>query len=563
MGDVMNAMPFGRLMNHILEEYKRHHTIFNVSKVVNCTTNHHLPLMGDQIENPIGPAAGPHTQLAQNIVACYAAGGRFIELKTIQQVYGQDLKIPRPCINSRDETYNVEWSSEFSPEKAMEEYIKAWYVLKLISKEFKLGDPDAFVFDMSVGYNLEGIKSKMVDAFIEGLKNAENTPIWKECEEWSLNNLSKFQHIDDTYLGQISSKVSHSVTLSTMHGCPADEIEVIAGYLIEEKKLDTCIKCNPTLLGYDDVRKTLDEMGYDYIEVDDEQFKIDLQFDQAVSMLTRLQEKAKALDFNLGVKLSNTLPVKINQNELPGDQMYMSGKSLYPLTIAVAEKMSKAFDGKMPISYSGGIDKNNVEKIFNCGIWPITFCAVLLKGAGLDQMAVISDRLTGLSTVAERRIDIKNIQEIVSKVTKDKNYIKSEAARTKYDKSPSFTNQRGEGIFCKTLCKHCVRTCPNRANEIVAFSDTKLIVHIDGSCNECGNCSCGCIEPCQPYTDRLTFFENETDFHNSRNQGFCQLEGRWLVRWENTESQAVLGSLPEPIKGVVVAFKNQHPYYLK
>ena len=37
----------------------------------------------ERIETPFGPAAGPNTQLAQNIVASYVAGSRFFELKTV------------------------------------------------------------------------------------------------------------------------------------------------------------------------------------------------------------------------------------------------------------------------------------------------------------------------------------------------------------------------------------------------------------------------------------------------------------------------------------------------
>ena len=33
-------------------------------------------------------AAGPHTQLAQNLVAAYYAGARFFELKTVQKMDG-------------------------------------------------------------------------------------------------------------------------------------------------------------------------------------------------------------------------------------------------------------------------------------------------------------------------------------------------------------------------------------------------------------------------------------------------------------------------------------------
>lgn len=562
MSDIMNPMPFGTLMNHILTEYQMYGTIFNVTKIVNCSGNHQLPLMGSKIENPIGPAAGPHTQLAQNIIASYAAGGRFFELKTVQQLFGEALGIPRPCINSRDEAYNVEWSAEFSPEKAMAEYIKAWYALKLISKEFGLGDPDAFIFNMSVGYNLSGIQSPAIDDFIEGLKEAKQTIIWQGCQKWALENISRFKNIDETYVNQITSQVSRSVTLSTMHGCPADEIEAITTHLIETKKLYTCVKCNPTLLGYARVRKILDEMGYDYIEVDDAQFDVDLKFDEAVAMLTRLIEKADKVGLTLGVKLSNTLPVKINHKELPGDQMYMSGKSLFPLTIGVAEKIAQAFDGKLPISFSGGVDKNNIKDIFAAGIWPITICTVLLKGLGLDQMAVISERLTDLTFVDDRITDVKKVKTIFSKIITNENYLKSSAARKKYDQSPGFTDKRNEGLECRSLCKNCVRTCPNRANEIVKLAQTAVIVHLDGSCNECGNCACGCLEPCQPYRDRLTFFESKLDFQKSQNQGFCKIDDQWLVRWQQEEKQTEFDAIPDPVKEVVGGFIKQHPYYL-
>ncbi len=67
-------------------------------------------LFGHYLATPIGPAAGPHTQLAQNILCAWLSGGRFIELKTVQIM--DELEIPRPCIDMEDEGYNVEWSQE-------------------------------------------------------------------------------------------------------------------------------------------------------------------------------------------------------------------------------------------------------------------------------------------------------------------------------------------------------------------------------------------------------------------------------------------------------------------
>ena len=75
-------------------------------------------------------------------------------------------------------------------------------------------------------------------------------------------------------LYNITADISNSVTLSTMHGCPPDEIERIVTYLVTEKNLHTYVKLNPTLLGYNFVNETLNTLGYDYIELNPESFKI-------------------------------------------------------------------------------------------------------------------------------------------------------------------------------------------------------------------------------------------------------------------------------------------------
>ena len=77
--------------------------------------------------------------------------------------------------------------------------------------------------------------------------------------------LSYFKKVDDLYIEAISPKVCHSITLSTLHGCPSDEIERIAVYLLSEKGLHSFIKCNPTMLGYEYARQTMDELGFDYM----------------------------------------------------------------------------------------------------------------------------------------------------------------------------------------------------------------------------------------------------------------------------------------------------------
>lgn len=45
--------------------------------------------------------------------------------------------------------------------------------------------------------------------------------------------------------------------------------------LLKEKHIHTYVKCNPTLLGYEFVRKAMDDLGYDYMAFTDFHFKDD------------------------------------------------------------------------------------------------------------------------------------------------------------------------------------------------------------------------------------------------------------------------------------------------
>ena len=395
MSEIMRPMSIGHLMHWIMSEYEQKKSIFGIEKIVKHENGQALPIYEEKIESPFGPAAGPNSQLAQNIVAAYVAGSRFFELKTVQVMDGADLAacISRPCIIAGDECYNCEWSTELYVPQAFAEYVKAWVACKLIAKEYNLGDPDAFVFNMSVGYDLEGIKSPKVDKYINDMIEAKDTEVFKECINWALEHVNEFKNVDEEYIRSISSNVSNSITESTLHGCPPAEIERIATYLITEKHLNTFIKCNPTLLGYEYARKRLDGLGFDYIAFDDHHFVEDLQWADAVPMLHRLYDLCQEKGLEFGVKITNTFPVDVTRNELPSNEMYMAGRALFPLSIHVARLLTDEFHGKLRISYSGGADYTNIKELFDAGIWPITMATNILKPGGYQRMSQIADEL--------------------------------------------------------------------------------------------------------------------------------------------------------------------------
>ncbi len=401
MGDSMRPLSFRELITWIFREQACSGTIFGIptAQIYRKQDSRSIRFCSQRCDTPVGPAAGPHTQLSQNIAASYLAGGRFMELKTVQKL--DSLDIPKPCIEARDEAYNVEWSSEHSLEVSFDEYLKAWFALHVLEAFLHESVPSqpSFIFNMSIGYDLEGIQTEKMQKFINSMADASSHKLFARYQE-ELEDLVSDRSVftagqEEILRGlsdHISPKISPSVTVSTMHGCPPGEIEAICSYLLAEKQLETYVKLNPTLLGYDHLRGILDTLGYEYVHITRETFDRDLQFPQAVEMLRRLSALAEEQGRCFGVKLSNTLPCVNDQGMLPGDDdMYMSGRALFPLTVGAASKLADAFDGTLPISYCGGAAVHNIAQLFTCGIKPITSATELLKPSGYMRLADMAE----------------------------------------------------------------------------------------------------------------------------------------------------------------------------
>ena len=91
MSDKMRGIPFKTLLENALWEYRKQKSLFHVP--VHEASSNCMQLAGRPLSVPIGPAAGPHTQLAQNLLAGFAAGARVFELKTVQIMEGKELGI--------------------------------------------------------------------------------------------------------------------------------------------------------------------------------------------------------------------------------------------------------------------------------------------------------------------------------------------------------------------------------------------------------------------------------------------------------------------------------------
>ncbi len=487
MSDRMIPLPFGELYKAGVKEYYEKKSLFGVK------------VLEKESDLPIGPAAGPHTQLAENLVAAFAAGATVMELKTVQILEGAALGIQKPCIYVGNEVYNVEWSTELTVAEARDEYIKAYLLIRAFSKLPGLEERKKTEFIVSVGYDLEGIRSPKIDDFLNSMRDASGTDEWKNDIAW----IRQFTDLQESFIYELEKEtcVSDTVTLSTMHGCPAEDIEKIALYLIREKKFNTFIKMNPTLVGMDRAKEILCEKGYEKIDFSVDSFRHDITLEAAAQIAKNCRAAAEENDLIFGVKMTNTFPVNVHDNVLPGETMYMSGPSLYALSINAAALLCSAA-GDLRISFSGGIDTKNIKQVLETGIRPVTVSSFLLKPGGYGNIAKLIKAAEDVSV--PDKVDLASLERTAEEAVHDKNY-----DRKNY---PVFETKDGYSSIC-AKCRNCTDVCPNRANARVTMkSGFDIVLHRNRLCNECGCCSFSCIMGHDPYLEKMTIYEDELDF---------------------------------------------------
>jgi putative selenate reductase len=277
-----------------------------------------------------------------------------------------------------DEGYNVEWSQELKIYQSFDEYLRAWVLIHALHHKLGFrGKLPGIVFNLSVGYDLAGIQKPNMQWFLQQMQDCSS------YKQKLIDQIALFYPAVRQL--EIPDRISDNVTLSTMHGCPPDEIERICAYLMEEKGLHTYVKCNPTLLGPERVRGILHEdLGYDDVIVPDSAFEHDLEYAVAVPMLHKLRSVADKCGLHFGVKLSNTLEVENFRSVFdPAERMmYLSGRPLHAITVNLAHQISEEFDGELPMSFSAGADCFNSADLLAAGMQTITVCSDLLKTGG-------------------------------------------------------------------------------------------------------------------------------------------------------------------------------------
>jgi len=194
---------------------------------------------------------------------------------------------------------------------------------------------------VSVGYSLDGIQSDAVRTWLHRLRHAG--PLLEAARASLPADLRKrIEHVE------VPAEPYDCITLSTFHGCPADEIEKIALHLLEEHDAHVVVKMNPTILGKEQVEHMVrGTLGYEELRVHAPAFDGDIRFDEAVAMMGRLEAAAQKRGRRVGAKFTNTLVVENHKTFFGAEhkQMYLSGPPLHVLAVTAAARFAEATGG--------------------------------------------------------------------------------------------------------------------------------------------------------------------------------------------------------------------------
>jgi putative selenate reductase len=584
-------IPFSKLMTRMYYEYSRCAAIFDLPK-----RNFYQPgeldlsvvFCGNPAANPAGPAAGPHTQMAQNIALSWLAGARIIELKTVQ--IKDRLELTRPCINMATVGYNTEWSQELRLEESAREYVKASMLIEIVKHWLFSSHSDVpikdvnldTIFDTSVGYDLAGIQSSQIRGWLMTMQNA--APLIEELRSEIPAEFAQYRDLP------FKTKISDSITLSTFHGTPADEIERIVRFLLEEMGFHVVVKMNPPMLGKERLEDLLhDKLGYTGITVNPKAYDVSIRFNDAVAMMRQLQDVAVRNGKTVGVKFGNTLEVINTGTYLKDPVQYLSGQPLHILHLALVHEWRKEFGDSFPISFAGGVDANNFADCVAIGLSPVTTCTDLLRPGGygrLPQYLINLERRMkslGAKTIHElvllasedaRPTDSNDPKTVILQNTSALLKRSISSGRYHSDRSARSPRKIASRLYLWDCinCGKCIPVCPNDANfffdiepvqleynniertngtwraiagGVFKVDESRQIANFADACNHCGNCDVFCPEDGGPYIEKPRFFGSLDSYRTGRAfSGFVflhdEVNTQLLGRFQEKEFELIL-----------------------
>ncbi len=204
---------------------------------------------------------------------------------------------------------------------------------------------------------------------------------------------------------------------------------------------------------------------------------------------------------------------------------------------------------QVPISFSGGLDANNIANAVALNLIPVTTCTDLLRPGGFGRLPRYLENLGAKM----QEIGVANIADYIAHFAGQESRIVDETTadpRYAWERNKGTPRKIGSKLWLYDCinCDKCVPVCPNDANFVYEASadaieynnftlsqdgiapepggvfrllKTHQIANYADACNDCGNCDVFCPEDGGPQNQKPRFFGSlETYRQHAAGNGF-------------------------------------------
>jgi len=390
------------VVGRAFREWERRRTLFDLPAAAFYRPRPGIDLRskvwGQPAANPLGPAPGPHTQMAANIVTAYLAGARVFEWKSIR--VSPRASAGRPSLEVGDAARFLDSGQDLGLEDMRREFVGASMLIDLLRETGVLdratgGDTFAAadcVFDLSLQGDRRGLENPRLVAFVRACQDARG--VVEELRARIPADLGIPAAV------AFRTEIIRSATLLPPPRTSPADVEALATYVVRDLGLDVAIKLRPAALGFERCTLLLQEsLGREAPALRREAFDGEPTLEDLAPVLRTLQARAQARGGQFSVKLLSALPVEGDTRRLPETAQWLAGRPLHVLALEALADLRDLVGPELPVSISAGIDADNVARAIACGAVAVTSCTDLLRPGGVARMGL---QLTALETELER-----------------------------------------------------------------------------------------------------------------------------------------------------------------
>jgi putative selenate reductase len=197
-------------------------------------------------------------------------------------------------------------------------------------------------------------------------------------------------------------------------------------------------------------------------------------------------------------------------------------------------------DGEVMVSFSAGVNRDNLADTLAMGVNPATICSDLLKPGGYGRLApmlkaltttVRDDGCTDLTGWKALRQEQAEAAGFGSTCQRHVSHIRGAGIEPYHlrgnEKLPREVDHELEMFDC-VACNFCITVCPNDAffsirsltDDAAGMDARQQYLVFAELCNECGNCMTFCPEDGDPAAIKPRLYLDESVFAAREGQGF-------------------------------------------